>query len=101
MLLDEFPALLLKLMSQHEGRLDRIGKVPAMTTARTFGDSGNRAAPAMGVVRYALAREIVGRETVPRHTARAFMLGLDDATLATFGYDQMAVDHAGRSGFPL
>jgi len=101
MLLDEFPALPLKLMSQHEGRLDRIGKVPAMATARTFGDSGSRAAPAMGVMRYALAREIVGRETVPRHTARAFMLGLDDATLATFGYDQMAVDHAGRSGFPL
>jgi hypothetical protein len=52
-------------------------------------------------MRYALAREIAGRETPPRHTARAFMLGLDDATLATFGYDQMAVDHAGRSGFPL
>ena len=55
----------------------------------------------MGVMPYALAREIAGRETPPRQTARAFMLGLDDATLATFGYDRMAVDHAGRNGFPL
>jgi hypothetical protein len=72
-----------------------------MAMARTFGDGGSRAAPAMGVMRYALARESVGRETPPRQTARAFILGLDDATLATFGYDRMAVDHAGRSGFPL
>jgi hypothetical protein len=72
-----------------------------MATARTLGDSGGRAAPAMGVYPYALARANAGRETTPRQTARAFMLGLDDATLATFGYDRAAVDHAGRNGFPL
>ena len=72
-----------------------------MATARTLGDSGNRAAPVMGVLPHALARVNAGRETSPRQTARAFMLGLDDATLATFGYDRMAVDHAGRNGFPL
>jgi hypothetical protein len=57
--------------------------------------------PARGVLPYALARANAGRETTPRHTARAFMLGFDDATLATFGYDRAAVDHAGRNGFPL
>jgi len=43
----------------------------------------------------------MGRETTPRQTASAFILGLDDAMLATFGYDRAAVDHAGRNGFPL
>jgi hypothetical protein len=55
----------------------------------------------MGVYPYALARANAGRETTPRHTARAFMLGFDDATIATFGYDRTAVDSAGRNGFPL
>ena len=54
----------------------------AMATARTLGDSGSRAAPARGASPYALARANAGRETAPRQTARAFMLGLDDATLA-------------------
>ena len=58
-------------------------------------------APAMGVLPYALARASAGRETMPRQTARAFTLGLDDATLATFGYDRAALDHAGRNGFPV
>jgi hypothetical protein len=69
--------------------------------ARIPGDGGNRIAPAMGAVRYVLAREITRRETPPRRADRAFMLGLDDATLATFGYGRIAVDFAGRSGFPL
>jgi hypothetical protein len=72
-----------------------------MATARTFGDSGSRVAPARGAFPYALARANAGRETTPRQTARAFVLGLDDAMLATFGYDRAAVDHAGRNGFPL
>jgi|EndMetStandDraft_5_1072996.scaffolds.fasta_scaffold3925216_1 hypothetical protein len=72
-----------------------------MATARTLGDSGSRVTPARGVLPYALARANVGRETTPRQTTRAFALGLDDATLAVFGYDRAAVDHAGRNGFPL
>ena len=72
-----------------------------MATAKILGDSGSRATPARGAGQYALARVSAGRETPPRQTARAFMLGLDDAMLATFGYDRMAVDHAGRNGFPL
>ncbi|HET7716042.1 MAG TPA: hypothetical protein VFK86_10485 [Bauldia sp.] len=72
-----------------------------MAASRVFGDDGSRTAPAKGVVRYVLARANAGRETSPRQAARALMLGVDDATLATFGYDRMAVDHAGRSGFPL
>lgn len=72
-----------------------------MATARTLGDSGSRATPVLGGLPYVLARAHAGRETTPRRATRAVMLGLDDATLATFGYDRMAVDHAGRSGFPL
>lgn len=72
-----------------------------MATARTLGDSGSRATPVLGGLPYALARANAGRETPPRQTARAVMLGLDDATLATFGYDRTSVDHAGRNGFPL
>lgn len=72
-----------------------------MAIARILGDSGSRATPASGMLRYALARAVTGREAPPRQTARAFMLGLDDATFATFGYDRMAIDHAGRCGFPL
>jgi hypothetical protein len=83
------------------GEGDRVGKDSAMATARTLGDSGSRATPAMGALQYVLARANAGRETPPRQTARAFMLGLDDATLATFDYDRMAVDQAGRNGFPL
>ena len=76
-------------------------KGTAMAMARIPGDGGSRIAPAMGALRYTLARETTRRETPPRRTDRAFMLGLDDATLATFGYGRIAVDHAGRSGFPL
>lgn len=78
---------------------NRKGFVMAM--ARLPGDGAHRSAPARGVVRYALARAQVSRETAPRHTSRAFMIGVDDATLATFGYDRMSLDRAGRSGFPL
>lgn len=72
-----------------------------MAVTRILGDGGSRAAPAMGIMRYALAREMAARETRPRQTSRAFILGLDDATLATFGYGRVAVDLAGRSGLPV
>lgn len=79
-----------------------IGKEIAMATAiRTFGDGGSRMAPARGVMPYALARAQMARETAPRYVARAFTLGTDDATLATFGHDRMSIDRAGRNGFPL
>jgi hypothetical protein len=76
-------------------------RIRQMGIARTLGDGGSRMAPVMGALPYALARASAGRETTPRQTARAFMLGLDDATLATFGYDRLALDHAGRNGFPV
>ena len=79
-----------------------IGKEPVMATAtRTLGDGGGRMTPAQGVMPYALARTQGIRETAPRHAARAFLLGLDDATLATFGHDRSGVAHAGRNSFPL
>lgn len=90
-------------MSEHEGRhfADGMKGIRQMGTARTLGDSGSRVTPAMGSLPYALARASAGRETTPRQTARAIVLGLDDATLATFGYDRVALDHAGRNGFPV
>jgi hypothetical protein len=80
---------------------DANRKGPAMAMARIPGDGGHRVAPAMGALRYALARETTRRESAPRGGDRAFVLGLDDATLATFGYGRIAVDFAGRGGFPL
>jgi hypothetical protein len=50
---------------------------------------------------YALARAQIAREAAPRYVARAFTLGIDDATLATFGHDRLSIDRAGRNGFPL
>jgi hypothetical protein len=58
-------------------------------------------APAMGAMPYARARAQTMREASPRQNARAFMLGTNDAALATFGQHCMAADLAGRSGFPL
>jgi len=78
------------------------GKDYVMATAyRTLGDSGNRMAPAMGAMPYARARAQTIREATPRQNVRALMLGMNDAALATFGHDCMAVDCAGRNGFPL
>jgi hypothetical protein len=71
------------------------------TAIRTLGDSGSRMAPAMGAMPYALARAQAGREAAPRRMTLAFRIGIDDATLATFGPERMSVDRGGRAGFPL
>ena len=71
------------------------------TAYRTLGDGVSRMAPAMGAMPSARAGAQTGREATPRQNVRALMLGLNDATLATFGHDCMAVDSAGRNGFPL
>jgi hypothetical protein len=70
-------------------------------TIRTPGEIGGRAAPGRGVARRVLARAIAIREAPARQTFNAYLLGLDDATLATFGYDRKALDDAGRGRFPL
>ncbi len=71
------------------------------TTTRSLGDIASRAAPGRVVLRHAMARLIAARQAGAGRIARASLLGLDDATLATFGYDRMAVDDAGRGSFPL
>ncbi len=71
------------------------------TAIRTLGDSGSRMAPAMGAMPYAVARAQTSREAAPRRNALAFRIGVDDATLATFGPERMSVDRGGRAGFPL
>ena len=88
--------------ARREAKATEFGKGFAMATASTFGDAGSRVAPAMGALPIrARPGQCRRARRTPRQTARAFMLGLDDATLATFGYDRMSVDHAGRAGFPL
>ena len=69
--------------------------------SRIAGDTGDRAAPSRGVRNWVLARSVTQRESPPRQTISAHLLGLDDAGLATFGYDRSAVDRAGRGRFPL
>ncbi len=71
------------------------------TAYRTLGDGVSRMAPATGAMPYARARAQRVREATPRQTVRALMLGTNDAALATFGHDCMALDCAGRNGFPL
>jgi len=70
-------------------------------TTRTPGDIGSRAAPVRGVSRQVLARALAVREAPPRASINAHLLGLGDANLATFGYQRVALDHAGRGRFPL
>ena len=65
----------------------------------TLGDVGCRQAPARGAVRRVLARMIAAREYEARRRVRSHLLGLDDATLATYGIDRSALN-ADR-GFPF
>lgn len=69
--------------------------------ARLPEDSSSRAAPTRGILRRAMARALSAREARARQTVRAYLLGLDDATLATLGYNRSALDEAGRDRFPL
>ena len=65
------------------------------------GDIGGRATPGRGVMRRVLGRMISAREERARQSVNAYLLGLDDATLATFGYERKALEEAGRGRFPL
>jgi hypothetical protein len=67
----------------------------------TLGDTGGRSAPARGVPRHALARMIAAREIPARRTVNGYLLGLDDATFAAFGYERKSIERAGRGPFPL
>lgn len=66
-----------------------------------FGDVTARVAPSRGILRRALARMIAAREQHARRQVHAHLLGLDDTTLAAFGYDRQSLEQAGRGGFPL
>jgi hypothetical protein len=69
--------------------------------AIVFGDATARVAPSRGILRLALARMIAAREAHAYRAVQAHLLGLDDATLAAFGYDRRSLERAGRGGFPL
>ena len=66
-----------------------------------FGDVACRQAIGRGVMRRALARTMALREHHARRRVNAYLLGLDDATLATYGYARSALEEAGRGAFPL
>ncbi|SDB39893.1 hypothetical protein [Bauldia litoralis] len=68
---------------------------------RIAGDIGGRATPGRGVLRRVLGRMMSAREERARQSINAYLLGLDDATLATFGYDRKAIEEAGSGRFPL
>ena len=78
-----------------------IRKGTPMATMTTLGDIGSRAAPARGVLRRPVARALASRQAQVRRTLNAYIAGLDDAMLATFGYDRRSLDEAGRGPFPL
>jgi hypothetical protein len=48
-----------------------------------------------------VARMIATRDVPPRRRVNAFLLGLDDAGLATVACDRRALEEAGRGQFPL
>ena len=66
-----------------------------------LGDISSRSAPAGGVSRHALARLVATREVRAWRSVNAYLLGLDDATVAAFGYERKSVERAGRGPFPL
>ncbi len=68
---------------------------------RVAGEIGGRTTPGRGVVRRVLGRMLSVREERARQSVNAYLLGLDDATLATFGYDRKALEEAGHGRFPL
>ncbi|MCB1497148.1 MAG: hypothetical protein KDJ86_15270 [Bauldia sp.] len=69
--------------------------------ATIIGETGGRAVAGRGVARRVLGRMLTAREERARQTVKAYLLGLDDATLATFGYDRKALEDAGQGRFPL
>jgi len=72
----------------------------AMTTT-ALGGIGGRETVSRGVLRRTMARMIATREQQARRRVFAHLLGLDDATLATYGFDRRAVEEFGRGRFPL
>lgn len=67
--------------------------------ARTLDLDGFDLAP--GLFRRSIARLAAAREAPARRTVHARLLSLDDATLATFGYDRRAIAEAGRCPLPF
>lgn len=62
---------------------------------------GGREALARGVLCRAVARLVTTRELHARRSVHAHRLGLDDATLAAYGYPRRALEECGRGGFAV
>jgi hypothetical protein len=68
---------------------------------KTFGDVRNRTAPPRSILRRTMAHLIATPETRPHRRVNAYLLGLDDATLAALGFDRNVLEDAGRGFVPL
>jgi hypothetical protein len=68
---------------------------------KTFGDVRNRTAPPRSILRRALSHMIAAREAQAHRRVNAYMLGLDDATLAALGCDRKVLEDAGRGCVPI
>ena len=67
----------------------------------TFGDVRNRTAPPRSILRRAMANMIATRGAQAQRRVSAYLLGLDDATLAALGYDRNMLEDAGRGCAPV
>ncbi len=67
----------------------------------TFGDVRNRTAPPRSILRRAMAHMIAAREAQAQRRVNAYLLGLDNATLAALGYDRNVIEDAGRGLAPI
>jgi hypothetical protein len=70
-------------------------------TAMMLDDTPVRAVPSRGCPRPSVARLIAVRDVPPRRRVNAWLVGLDDAGIATGGSDRRALAEAGRGQFPL
>jgi hypothetical protein len=71
-----------------------------MTATTTFGRVTG-GVTGRGAFRRAFERLVVARELQARRYVSAYLAGLDDATLASYGYDREAVERMGRGTFGL
>lgn len=74
-----------------------------MTTARY---DGAELAPSArtrshGALRRAFSRMISAREAQARRAVNGYLLSLDDATLATYGYSRTELERASDNGHPF
>jgi hypothetical protein len=69
--------------------------------AMNWGETDVRAVPSRSVPRRSVARLIALRDVPPRRRINSYLVGLDDAGIATAGCDRRALAEACRGQLPL